>query len=365
MTTTPVPPKPSPASAPATSPPPSLAQTLYTGDTLQGIRVISHLAIADLPGGQIHRFYFQGVQMGSGQPWYVPVVVAKGVRPGACIALVAGVHGDEISGIDTVQRVIAQLDPGTIAGSVLAVLGVSRPALEYTLPFWPTAMQGGLALDMNRVWPGDTTGDNPVTRHAGLLWQRLLIPNRPAAAIDYHTMTTGSAFPLFLFADLRQPTIRQMAELFPVDQIKDDPGLPGTLETALVEAGIPALTVEIGEGRQFEPAKIALAVEGSLNLLKHYGLVPGPLGRTAATVGTVVGDSFATVRAAAGGFLELLVNLRDRVTPGQPVAHQRNAFGDVVATYYAPIGGEIAAIARDALCEPGRRIVQILYTRET
>lgn len=343
-------------------PKPLEAQTLYTGDTLQGVPVVTDLAVMDLAPSQRHRVYFQGVQMGTGQHWYVPVVVAKGDRPGPCIALTAGVHGDEVSGIDAVQRVMAQLDPATMAGTVIAVLGISRPALEYTRSFWPSAQQGGLAFDMNRVWPGDETGDSAPTRHAGLLWNRLLIHNVDAV-LDYHTITTGSAFTMFCFADLRQPAIRQMAELLPVEQIKDDPGLVGTLETAFVAAGIPALTLEIGEGRRFEPDKIALAVEGSLNVLKHYGLIDGPIGRTAADVGTVFGNTLETVRATAGGFLELLVALRDRVTPGQPVAIQRNAFGDVVAEYSAPVAGEIAVVARDALCEPGTRIVQILYSQ--
>ncbi len=339
-----------------------LAQTRYTGDILQGVPVISHLVVSDLVPGHTHRFFFQGVQMGTGQHWYVPLVVATGYRPGPCIALTAGIHGDEVSGIDAVQRVMAQLDPTAMAGSVIAVLGISRPAIEAMRSFWPTAQQGGLAFDMNRVWPGDETGDSAPARHAGLLWNRLLIPN-VNAVLDYHTITTGSAFTMFCFADLRQPAIRQMAELLPVEQIKDDPGLAGTLETACVAAGIPALTLEIGEGRRFEPDKIALAVEGSLNVLKHYGLIDGPLGRTAADVGTVFGNSLETVRATAGGFLELLVELRDRITPGQPVARQRNAFGDDIAEYRASVAGEIAAIARDALCEPGTRIVQILYSQ--
>ncbi|MEO1067732.1 MAG: succinylglutamate desuccinylase/aspartoacylase family protein [Cyanobacteria bacterium J06638_6] len=340
-----------------------LAKTIYTGDTLQGVPVISQLSVHDLAPRQRLRFYFQGVQMGTGQHWYVPVVVAKGDRPGPCIGLISGVHGDEVSGINAVQQVMAQIDSAAMAGSVIAVLGVSRPAIESTQSFWPSAQQGGVAIDMNRIWPGDEGGDNPAIRHAGLLWNRLLIHNIHAA-IDYHTITTGSAFTLFMFADLRQPAIRQMAELFPVEQVKDDPGLSGTLETALVKAGIPALTVEIGEGRRFEPQKIALAVEGSLNVLKHYNLVAGELGCTAADVGTVFGDSLETVRAVYGGFVEVLVGLRDRVTCGQTLARQRNAFGELVFEYHAPVAGEVAVVVRDSLCEPGTRIVQILYSQK-
>jgi predicted deacylase len=57
----------------------------------------------------------------------------------------------------------------------------------------------------------------------------------------------------------------------------------------------------------------------------------------------------------------LLVDLRAKVTPGQKVAIQRNSFGDVVAEYTATVTGEVATIARDALSEPGSRVMQILY----
>jgi predicted deacylase len=146
-----------------------------------------------------------------------------------------------------------------------------------------------------------------------------------------------------------------------VDQVMDDPGLEGILETTFVAAGIPAMTVEIGPPRRFDADKIALAVEGSLNVLKHYGVVTGSLGRTAADVGTVFGNGMASIRSTQGGFLELLVDLKDRVEAGQRVALQRNAFGDVVATYHSPVAGVVAIVARDALCEPGSRVMQILH----
>ncbi|MGB6015550.1 MAG: peptidase M14, partial [Nodosilinea sp.] len=50
---------------------PDTAKTVYTGDILQGVPVISHLGVRDLAPGQSHRFFFQGVEMGTGQHWYV------------------------------------------------------------------------------------------------------------------------------------------------------------------------------------------------------------------------------------------------------------------------------------------------------
>ncbi|PZV17432.1 MAG: peptidase M14 [Pseudanabaena sp.] len=334
--------------------------TIYVGDQIQGIPVISQLDLNDLEPGRMHRFFFQGVQMGTGQHWYVPIIVAKGIREGKRICLSAGVHGDELSPLEALRRIMEALDPERMSGAVIAVCGISRPAIEYIRPHWPISQSGGLSVDINRVWPGDEGGENAPTRQAGILWQRLF-KNNTDVALDYHTVSTGSDFTLFLFADFRQTEVQQIARLFPSEQIKNDPGLTGTLETAFIEAGIPALTIEIGAARRFDTCKIALAVEGSLNVLKHYQVMEGPISRTSKEAGTFFGDTFETIRAKVGGFLELLVDLKDKVIPGQQVAIQRNAFGDIVATYTAGVSGEVATIARDALGEPGTRVMQILY----
>lgn len=336
------------------------AVTVYTGDRIQGVPVISQLNANDLEPGRKYRFFFQGVQMGTGQHWYVPVVVAKGVRDGKCISLIAGVHGDELNPVATVQQIMASLDPVQMSGTAIAVYDLSRPAKEYTQRMWPIAQSGGTLVDLNRVWPGNETGNDAPTRHAGLLWNRLFKPNVDVA-LDFHTAATGGDFAMFIFADLRKPEIQQIAELFPIEQIKNDPGENGSLEMAFVEADIPVMTIEIGGPRSFDTRKIAMAIEGSMNVLKHYQVIDGPLGRTAKEAGTFFGDMFETIRATTGGYLELLVDLNELVTSGQKVAIQRNSFGDIVAEYTVSVSGRVATIARDALSEPGSRIMQILY----
>ena len=73
--------------------------TVYTGDTIQGKKVVSALDVKDLEPGKKHLLYFQGVQMPTGQHWYVSVTVAKGAKPGKRGVLTSGVHGDEMSSV--------------------------------------------------------------------------------------------------------------------------------------------------------------------------------------------------------------------------------------------------------------------------
>ena len=203
---------------------------------------------------------------------------------------------------------------------------------------------------MNRVWPGSERG-SITDQQAWLVWNRLLKDNVDSV-IDFHTAGAGADFTFFIFVDFRKAEARQLAELFPVAQIKNDPGLAGTLETAFV---IPAITVEVSGPRSFDPPKTLASVEGVRNVLAHYGLTDGKVGRSARD-----SNEMEVIRASNGGFVELLVKLGEKVTAGQKVAIQRNSFGDVVQEYKTPVDGEVAILGTDALKDPGARLVEIL-----
>ena len=336
--------------------------TVYTGDMIDGKKVVSTLNIDDLESGKKHSFFFQGVETTTGQHWHVSTMVAKGTRAGKRIALVSGVHGDEISTVRTIQTVMDRLNPVEMSGAVLAVLDVSRPAMEGMARRWPNSGRGIGLIDLNREWPGNENGLSAPSRHAGMLFNRLLKPNADYA-IDFHTSTTGIDMTALHIARMDLPEVRAMAELFPIDQIFDSAAYPGILANAFIDAGIPAFTPEIGAARILDHVMIPLFVEGTMNVLKHHGIIGGPMGRTGKDTNLFVGNSAHPVFATRGGFVELLVKLNDKIEAGQRVAVQRNAFGDVVAEYNSGVTGKVASYRTDATSEPGNILVTVLYNR--
>jgi predicted deacylase len=333
--------------------------TVFTGDIIGGNKVISALNVEDLEPGR-HHLYFEGVQRVGGQHWYVSVVVVKGAKPGKRIALISGVHGDEISPIRMIQAVLDQLDPKTMAGTVLAVLDVSGAALEGMARRWPNSDRGIDLVDINREWPGNERGPNAASRHAWLVFNKLLKPNADYA-IDFHTATTGMDMSAFHLAKMDIPEVKAMAELYPIDHIFDDAAYPTLLANAFIAEGIPAFTPEIGAPRILDRNKIDLFVEGTMNVLKLHGLIDGPMGRTGKDSGVFVANSMGAVIASHGGFVELLVELNEKVEVGQKVAVQRNAFGDVLVEYQSPVAGEVGARRTDATAEPGSPLLFFLF----
>lgn len=350
------------AQEPATSPADAASGTAYTGDVIQGKKVVSKLDVNDLEPGQKHFLYFQGVQMPTGQHWYVSVTVAKGAKPGKRVVLTSGVHGDEMSSIHTVQTVMNQLDPAGMSGTVMAVTDVSRPAIEGTQRRWPNSGRGADLIDMNREWPGNENGFTATSRHAGLVFNRLLQPNADFA-IDFHTGTTGFEVTAFNIAEMDVPEIKAMVDLYPVGQIFNNPTYPGVLHNAFIAAGIPSFCPEIGAARHLDLEMIPLFVEGTMNVLKHHGIVAGPMGRTGKDVTVFVGNSSFPILATEGGIVEHLVKLNDKVEPGQKVAIQRNSFGEVVAEYTSGVTGEVTGQRSDVMSEPGNPLAFILFNQ--
>jgi len=338
--------------------------TVYTGDVIQGKKVVSALDVNDLEPGKKHFLYFQGVEMPTGQHCYVSVTVAKGAKPGKRGVLTSGVHGDEMSSVHTVQTVMNKLDPAQMSGTVVAVTDVSCPALESMQRRWPNQGRGIDLIDMNREWPGNENGPTAPSRHAGLLFNRLLRPNADFA-IDFHTGTTGFDVTAFNIAGMDVPEIKAMVQLYPVGQIFDNHVYPGVLHNAFIDAGIPAFTPEVGAARVLDLEMISVFVEGTLNVLKHHGIVAGPMGRTGKDVEVFVGNSAFPILATAGGLVEHLVKLDDNVKPGQKVAIQRNSFGDVVAEYLSGVDGKITGQRSDAMSEPGNPLLFILFNKAT
>ncbi|WP_127958283.1 M14 family metallopeptidase [Serratia microhaemolytica] len=335
------------------------AETIYTGDKINGYPVIKKLDVNDLEAGKHYRFMFQGASNGIGQNWYVPILVAKGAKSGPKLGLQAAIHGDELNGVRVIQQVFEKLEPAKLSGTVVAAVGANPSGMLVNNRHWQFAMDSGSSVDFNRIWPGKEKG-NSAQQHAWLMWNNLWAGN-VTLFVDMHTQSTGNDFPLFIYADYRNPQVKKMAELFPADQIKKDLGEKGSVETTFVEHNIPAITLEVGKPKLYQTDLIARSVTGVNNILIEQGMIAGKLGRTAKEQQTYIGNSMNSIRAEVGGFAEILVKTGDSVQKGQKVAIQRNAFGDVLREYYAPNAGKVLSIGDDPMRESNALLVRILF----
>ncbi len=333
---------------------PAQAATVLTGDRMDGVPVISALDVSDLPSASLSRFYFRVTDQTTGQGWYVPVLVAKGAKPGKRLLLTAAVHGDELNGIAVIQDLFKDLDPKQMSGVVIGVPGLNQPGLlQAARGFHPS--EGSGSNNLNRKMPGNVNSDDIADVYAGRLWTGLFLGNADLA-IDLHTQSRGTLYPMYIFA--QTPGAKHMAEVIRPDVIKLDPGVNGAIENMLNAAGMTAVTLELGAPEVFDPVMIGRALTGIKNLMIDQGMVVGQVTKPGRE--PYIGNLTTNVSAPHGGYARLRVKLGDKVKAGQPLATISDPFGQVTATVTAPLDGQVLSIATSPLHEIGAMLVRLI-----
>lgn len=86
----------------------------FTGDVLNGVRVIHDLNLANIPARTVSRYYLRVGELNGGHPVHIPIMVARGtpesLKSGKKLSLSAAIHGDELNGVRVVQRIFKQLE---------------------------------------------------------------------------------------------------------------------------------------------------------------------------------------------------------------------------------------------------------------
>jgi len=334
------------------------AETVMTGDRIDGVAVIDRLDVRDVPAGRVSTFYFRVTDQAAGQGWYVPVMVARGARPGKRLLLTAAVHGDELNGVDIIHQLFRDLDPKSMRGTIVAIPGVNAPGiLNATRGYTPGG--GASGANLNRLMPGDVHSDDVASVYAGRIWSQIFQDNVDVA-IDMHTQSRGTIYPMYVFAET--DGARHIAELLRPDIIKLDPGVKGTVENMLNAAGATAVTLELGAPERFQTDMVQRGLRGVRNVMIDMGMVQGAADMSGPA--PYIGANSVNVFATRGGYAHILVALGDDVAAGQQVATIVDPFGRVSATLTTPIAGRVSSIATAPTREIGDLLVRVLAPAE-
>lgn len=318
---------------------------------------IASLTVDALEPG-MYRYRFNAGNRNTGQAIWVPVLVLKGMQDGPRLLLTSAVHGDELNGIAVIHGLLKRVSVEKLRGTLVVVPGVNQPGMNANNRHFVGAGGGGFMADLNRLFPGQVRGGSTAERYVARLWQNIFRDNADYA-VDLHTQTRGSDYPLFVFSDFRNSTARQMAHDLMPDLIKNDAGQAGTLETAFMEAGVPAVTFEVGGPKKWQADLIERAVLGLENMMRGLGQLEGE--RRRMEPGPYVGANSTNIYTDQAGFAYIHVALKERVSKGQKLATVVDAFGREKATYYSPHDGVVLSVSTDPLREPGAMLVRILH----
>jgi len=323
-------------------------------DTIEELSVMPH--VSDMPDTPTDPFVMLDTEVYAGTSarlaWEphesfagisapTPVLVVHGVNPGPVLCLTAAVHGDELNGIEMVRRILYNLDPNKLTGTVVGVPIVNLIAFKRASRYLPDRR------DLNRYFPGNPTGSS-ASRIAYSFFTQVVL--KCDVMVDLHTGSFYRTNLPQLRADLRNAEVVNIAEGFYETAIIHSPGAKGSLRRAATEAGIPTVTLEAGEPLRLQAEEVEHGVRGVYALMDQMGMY-----RKLRVWGNAAPVHYESrwVRADSGGILFAAVKLNQVVAQGEFLGSVTDPITNVRKDIISPYNGRIIGMAVDQVVLPG------------
>lgn len=271
----------------------------------------------------------------------VPILIAHGKNPGHTLCLTAAIHGDEINGIEVVRRVLHQIEPDSLSGTVIGVPIVNLDGFRRASRYLTDRR------DLNRYFPGSPTGSY-ASRIAHSLFQQIIL--KCDYLLDIHTASFYRTNLPQLRGDLKNKAALDFSRHFGGMSVLHNSGATGTLRRAANDAGIPSLTMEAGGPHALEQESVLFGVRGIKNALHNLNMyktlrlwkIPQP-----------VFYQSIWVRSKLGGIMLSKVDLNETVREGQLLGRVVDPITNTSSDIVSPISGTILGKALDQVVSPG------------
>lgn len=305
----------------------------------QDLLSVGNLQVApgDVGFGHIEGIYLQDSSLVN-----IPIIVMRGKTDGPILWIDSTMHGPEIPGAEVIRRLMREtLDPADLRGAVIAA-PILNP-LAFRAQEMNTPQDG---YNLNRVFPGSPQGLTSQRLAARILNDGVL---RADAAINFHA-NPQPAIPFAIIGGADDSTAQrqqQMADAFGITTIRtrisNEPHRTGTLSGTAGAAGKPVLVIELIPWRRFDEAGITVGLRGTLNVLRHLGMLDGAIEPQTDTI-VIPGPLTRTeVTTNKGGLAYPLKDAGDAVRAGETILLLRNPYGDVVEEVRSPVDGWVLA----------------------
>jgi predicted deacylase len=290
--------------------------------------------------GEIRRATWNASESFAGVVLATPVFIIRGATSGPTLCMTAGIHGDELNGIEIVRRTIEATDVETLRGSLIGVPIVNLHGFRRSSRYLPDRR------DLNRFFPGRAEG-SAASRIAYAFFEDVV--RACDYLVDLHTGSFHRSNLAHVRADLDAPTALALARGFGTSIVVHSVGSMGTLRRAAMESGIPAITYEAGEPMRFHLPDVDRGVQGIRNVMRIAGMLPS--GRRPRWPEVFRRSHW--VRCDKGGILFSKVELGDRVKPGDVLGTVTDPLSNEKSVMLAPHAGTVIGKAVDQVVMPG------------
>lgn len=306
-----------------------------------------HINGMDIKSGQNAQLSLNWYQLPTKTVIEIPVYVFRSKNPGPTLLILAGMHGDEINGIEIVRKLITRDDvKKPLCGSIIAI-----PVINI-ISFLSGSRDLPDGRDLNRCFPGTRSGSLG-SRIAYDLMNEVI--SQIDFGVDFHT---GGA-KINNYPQLRcvfsNKTNLDLAKKFSSTLILNSPFRDNTLRKEAAKKGKSILVFEGGESSRFDYLSINEGTNGCLRLMKHLNMIDLDL----PTNPTVFLNKTTWVRAKSSGLFHTAKMNGSHINKGEMIGMICDPYGEHQEKLISPTDGYIVGINNQPVINQGDALVHI------
>lgn len=300
--------------------------------------------------GESATVYFNVAKLHTQNKIDVPVIIERSKKPGPTVLITAGIHGDEVNGVEIVRQIIAKGINKPKRGTIICIPVINVFGFIHMDREFPDGR------DLNRVFPGGKSGSL-----ASRVAHKLITEIVPHADLimDFHT---GGA-DRFNSAQIRikkgEVVLDELAEVFGAPFVLYSKNLNKSFRNTSYKLGIPMLLFEGGKSFNIHPTITNTGVNGAKRVLNHLEMLGSKFKVSKPKKSCVFILESKWLRAKYSGMFKASVSINAKVNKGDVIGHITDPYGSFNHFVKAPNDGYIFNINESPIIYQGDAIFHI------
>lgn len=280
----------------------------------------------------------------------VPIIIERSKQPGPTVLITAGIHGDEVNGVEIVRQLISKGINRPSKGTIICL-----PVIN-VLGFIHMDREFPDGRDLNRVFPGSKNGSL-----ASRVAHKLMTEVVPYADLimDFHTGGSDR----FNAAQIRiangNKDLLKLAHIFGAPFIVYATNINKSFRHACAKLGIPMLLFEGGKSFHIDSTITNTGVNGAKRVLSHLDMLKSKFKVSAPRNNGIKISKSKWIRANHSGMFKPKVRLHTEVKRGDVLGHITDPYGSFNYIVKAPSEGYIFNVNESPIIYQGDAIFHI------
>ena len=300
--------------------------------------------------GESRELNFSFAKLHTNTPIDVPVFVERSNYEGPTVLFTAGIHGDEVNGVEIVRQLVSKGINKPKIGSTICIPIINIFGFLQKLRDFPDGR------DLNRSFPGSKSGS--LAAQVAFKLMNEIVPHADYC-IDFHTGGSSRFNAPHLRIVNGDPQLAELATIFGAPFVLYSKNLKKSFRSACRTKGVPLLLFEGGKSNSIDPSVSNTGVNGSKRILNHLGMLQKKFKVSSPAKPSVTIAKSNWVRAQYSGMFKSSVKVGSFIKTGDTIGHITDPYGKFHHFIKAKHGGYVFNVNEGPIVYQGDALFHI------